>query len=372
MMPRLWTRDESNLSSGSWWSSVNQLLAFCPRKSDPGASAGDGGVQQQSYSPFRQALLTPADLRRLNTVRSWIAVRDTFFHWMVIVACWSVVAVWPTVWTVGLAFVVIGVSYYGLQVILHDGLHRQLFKTTRANDIFNDLFLAGPICAITRLNRDNHMRHHHATCLADDPDRYKYVHADKEVPLPFLLFLTGARGFYPAVRNVFFRPKSGRAPARRSFFGEYSWRDLAVIACWQVALIGGLSYFIGWWAYPVLWVAPIYVFAYLADLIRVFCEHSMLTSDAEADEDMRLITYRSNWLEAQFFAPHNMNFHMVHHLWPSIPYYNLPGADKIVRQSEFVRSGDHRLIWRNSYLAYLGEYYVWRRAHRDLRAPLQA
>ncbi len=48
----------------------------------------------------------------------------------------------------------------------------------------------------------------------------------------------------------------------------------------------------------------------------------------------------------------NMNYHAVHHLWTSIPYFNLPIADHEVRQSPASAS----LEWRKSYLGYLWVY----------------
>ena len=46
-------------------------------------------------------------------------------------------------------------------------------------------------------------------------------------------------------------------------------------------------------------------------------------------------------------------FHAVHHLWPSIPYYNLPTADRLIRQ----HPGAAGLEWRGSYFAYLLTYW---------------
>ena len=48
----------------------------------------------------------------------------------------------------------------------------------------------------------------------------------------------------------------------------------------------------------------------------------------------------------------NMNYHAVHHIWPSIPYYNLPAADAIVKS----RNTSYKLEWRYSYLDYLKRY----------------
>ena len=48
-------------------------------------------------------------------------------------------------------------------------------------------------------------------------------------------------------------------------------------------------------------------------------------------DEHRLITYLSNPVERLFVAPLNMNYHAVHHLYPSIPYYHLAVADREVR-----------------------------------------
>jgi fatty acid desaturase len=89
-----------------------------------------------------------------------------------IVAAWAAVALYPTWWTVLAAIVVIGTRYYALAIIGHDGLHRRLFETKRKNDLWGDLFIMGPICAITRVNRHNHIEHHRVACLPHDPDRH--------------------------------------------------------------------------------------------------------------------------------------------------------------------------------------------------------
>jgi fatty acid desaturase len=287
-------------------------------------------------------------------------VSQTIIHWALIGALFTFVAYWPALWSVALACVIIGVNIYGLYIIGHDGLHRRLFPTERANDLWNDIFIVGSYFAITRINRRNHIHHHLVTCLEDDPDRHKYTHPGKELVFPLFFFLTGLANVVPAIRNVFFESTnraSNLIKTNASKRERYKLRDLAILIGWQIVLIGGLTYFIGWWAYPVLWIMPLYVFAYLADLLRVFCEHSMLVHDHQADVSMRLVSFTSSWLEKMFFAPHNMNLHMIHHLWPSIPYYNLPMADQLVRSAA---ETDERLVWRRSYMGYLIAYFVWR------------
>jgi fatty acid desaturase len=284
----------------------------------------------EAYYPYRQVILSRDELRELSTLTPLVAVRGTLWNWLLILAAWSLVAVAPSWWTVIVAILVVGTRYYSLAIIGHDGLHRRLFKNPRDNDLFNDLFIMGPIGAITRVNRANHIEHHRITAQTIDPDRHKYLHDGKEPTIPFLFFLTGLSNLWPTVRNVFLNKGPGAAAPQPAKPG-YQIRDLAILALWQTGLIAGLTYFIGWWAYIMLWLLPVYLFAYRADLVRVFCEHSMLVPDDQADASLRMVHFESSWFERQFFAPNNMNCHIAHHLWPGIPYYNLPIAEARVR-----------------------------------------
>jgi fatty acid desaturase len=298
------------------------------------------------YQYYRKNLLTIERVRELSTLRPARAVFDTVFCWAWIAAAWTVVALWPSWWTVLFAIPVIGSRYYALFLIGHDGLHRRLFSDHAANDTFNDLFVLGPIGAITRLNGKNHLSHHRHLATELDPDRHKHGCFNKSLRHELLGYLIGLSSVVRSVGHVFFTRPAGTEADR------YTLRDCAILIGWQAALIGGLSAAIGWWAYPVLWLVPVYVFTFLADNFRSFAEHSQPRADAEADQH-RLITYSSNAVERLFLAPMNMNCHTAHHLWPSIPYYNLPVANREIRQ----QPAAEELEWRGSYLGYLWRYY---------------
>lgn len=301
------------------------------------------GHKTQTYAPWRKTLLNQSQLESLNRLRPGRMMRDTLWLWLQIVAAWTCVALWPHWWSVLLALPVIGTRYYALFIIGHDGLHRRLFPSSQLNDIWNDLFVLGPIGAITRLNRRNHMEHHLTLGLPHDPDRYKYLASDKARLGSLLFSLTGLRYLLRAVKNVFLprNPAEGQG---------YSLRDIAILFAWQLILIGGLTWTIGWWAYPVLWLLPVYVFAFAADMVRVFLEHSHPEPDVISDRRSRLVSFISNPVERRFFAPLNMNLHAAHHLWPAIPYYNLPAADALMRQAPDAQAA---IMWRRSYLGYL-------------------
>lgn len=299
------------------------------------------------YTPYREQYLTRSELRELSRLNHWTPVFHTLLLWAQIFAAWFAAATWTHWALIVVAIPWIGSRYYALYIIGHDGLHRRLFSTIRMNDLWNDVCVLGPIGAITRLNRHNHMQHHRLLGLRTDPDLYKYDEAIRLKKSVFLMGLTGLPYVAKAVHNVFrTRGHINSGPASDS---SYRMRDIAIILSWQVALVAGLSIGVSWWAYPVLWLLPVYFFTFTADLFRVFCEHSYPLSNVPAASNNRMITYRSNWLERQFIAPMNMNFHTVHHLWPGIPYYRLATADALLRS----RVEPKQLEWRGSYLSYL-------------------
>jgi fatty acid desaturase len=316
-----------------------------------GARLRRADVVQRTYEPYRSGLLSPQRVSELSRLRPWRAVADALVCWICIAAAWLAVARWPHWWVVLLALPVVGTRYYALFILGHDGLHRRLLPGRRANDLFNDLVILGPIGAITRINRVNHLEHHDYLASARDPDRHRYGCVNKADHLALLGYLTGLTSMARSARNVFLgSATNGRRDVAHPD-GSYRPRDIVILVGWQALLLGALTSSIGWWGYPVLWLLPVFLFTVLGDNLRSFLEHSHPERDDLADRH-RLITFLAHPLERMLLAPMNMNYHAAHHLWTSIPYYNLSEADREIRHKA-TTSG---LLWRVSYLAYLWQY----------------
>ena len=313
-----------------------------------------GGIDP--YSPYRGTLLSTPRVRELSRLRPAIPARDTLICWLWILAAWTAAAMWPVWWVVLLAIPVIGNRYYALFIIGHDGFHHRIFDSVQRNDLFCDLFVYGPISAITRINKRNHLGHHTYLSTDRDPDRYKHSCFHHSTRAAMIGYLTGVTGVVKSLGAVFLTSKGGGSSSNPSDnVGEsqrYGARDLLILGAWQLFLIAGLTLLVGWWAYPLLWLAPVFVFTYLTDSFRAFAEHSQPVHDREGDQH-RLITFLPGWLERGLFSPMNMNYHAVHHLWPSIPYYNLPMADRETRAHPDAGA----IEVRRSYLRYLAYYF---------------
>jgi len=313
-------------------------------------SAGER-VPTGLYHPYRHTLLTPKQIKEFSKLQPWKSITAIALCWAFLLAAFSMVAFHPTWWTILLAIPVIGNRYYALFIIGHDGMHRRIFPNVKRNDFWTDLLILAPIGAITRLNNRNHLAHHSSLSTPQDPDRHKHACFNKADHAELLGFLSGVSSVWNTVKGVYgarHNKNSGGAPSTVG----YSVRDFAMLFGWFVFLAGSLTWWIGWWAYPLLWLLPVYLFMFLGDNFRSFAEHSHPKSDRDSDEH-RMISYLSNPFERALISPMNMNYHAVHHLWPSIPYYNLPKADCLVRQ----HPDSTALEWRKSYCAYLWKYW---------------
>lgn len=317
------------------------------------------------YRPYRSTLLSRERLRELSSLRPRRVVLDTAMCWLLIVGAWLVAAQLRTWWGFAIAGAVVGNRYYALYIIGHDGLHRRLLNGVRANDLYCDLLLLGPIGGITRINNRNHILHHQNLARPEDPDRHRHGCFNKVTRAELLSYLTAISSLGRSLSNVFLgrersaKVEPGRAPEGGASSRRYGLRDILILVGWQVVLFSGLTWAFGPWGYAAMWLAPVFLFTFLGDNFRSFVEHSHPESDEKADRH-RLVTHHPTRLERALVSPMNMNYHAAHHLWPSIPYYNLPLADRDLRVAAH---GDSTLSWRRSYVGYLWRY--WRRLPLD-------
>ena len=226
--------------------------------------------QTSPYLPYRRVLLPGSRIRELSTLKPWIAMGDIAQCWAWIVAALSLVALHPAWWTVMIAIPVIGNRYYGLFIIGHDGMHRRLLPNIREIDFWTDLLILAPIGAITRINNRNHLAHHRHLATSQDPDRHKHACFNKNSHPESGGLSFGVHQRLEFSQGGFFYGGDGQTihPTGQILSDDYTFRDFALLLGWFAVLAGGLTWFIGWWAYPVLWLLPVYAFMFLGDNFR--------------------------------------------------------------------------------------------------------
>jgi len=297
---------------------------------------------------FRKAL--PRELIQRLTARSAWRATAAWLHDIIVLAFAIGVALyfWPNPLVILAAVLVIGTRQHALFVVAHESAHYLLYENRRLND------LAGRGCAMLQglsmcTYRVIHRMHHNNLYGELDPDTalhggyprgrgYLVKKLVKDLSgltawKTYAYFLGGAPGLNTQT-NVALRPLDDTSSKLRD--DARADRNL-VIAFHVVALL-----FFAWSGYLiqylVLWILPLVTVVQAILRLRAIAEHG-----ATFDFSSPLTAARTNtapaWLRWAIF-PHNVNYHIEHHLYASVPQYNLPALHAQMRKQGILENAE--------------------------------
>ena len=97
---------------------------------------------------------------------------------------------------------------------------------------------------------------------------------------------------------------------------------------------------LGIWKGALLdWIIPFLTLFFMFVYIRGVAEHFGSMDYEEELGSTR--TVNPFFWERWFFAPHNINYHLEHHLFPGGPFYNLPRLHAVLMSDDAYRSKAH-------------------------------
>ena len=237
------------------------------------------------------------------------------------VAAWRLAEVWagqPWLY-VALAPLVLlaAASLHGISLFTHEGVHGTLSLNRHWNRWLS-ILCALPVLQNYSAYRVLHLRHHLHLGKEGDPDYYPNY--TRWTPLEFAMhwgrLLVGYPAYIVAIPILGFR--HGSASERRWIYLEVGLLALGVTAVvlaappWPLVLWG--------------WVLPMLVINTLVN-IRGMSQHTMLEHHADPILGTRSIL--TNRLTAFFMC--NENYHLEHHLFPGVPWYNLRRLHQALR-----------------------------------------
>lgn len=270
-----------------------------------------------------------------------------------------IVVFWPTVWIVagylivsapqGLAGILIqatavlaiGVALQAVAILMHEALHGNLFRNP-AYDRLATFAFGVPALFSGEAYRVAHLNHHRCTGTEGDQDNIRNLcDSDRQYRTLFYLWFFAGTLFYMVI-VPWKAMQIGSRRERRRVILEYL---LLLLIC---GVIVGVSIARNHLAELVLcWLLPMQV-AMVMSNVRGLSEH-LCTSNGDAWTRTR--TTLSNRLVS--FAMLNLNFHLEHHLFPGVPWYNLR---KLNRELQPAYKGKGVFI-QNSYLAYVWQAF---------------
>ena len=281
---------------------------------------------------FRKAL--PRELVLELTRRSaWRATAAVLADVAVIaLAVAAALAFWPHPLVVVICVLLIGTRQHALFIIAHDAAHYLLYENRRLNDLVGRA--AATVQGLSMCTyRVIHRLHHNNLYGELDPDTalhggyprgraYLVKKLLKDLSgltawKTYAYFLGGAPALNSAT-NVALRPLDDTSGKLR---GEARSDRNAVLAFHAVLLI--LFAWSGYLVqYLVLWILPLVTVVQAILRLRAISEHGA-TNDFSSPLTAARTNVLPGWLEWLLF-PHHVNYHIEHHLYASVPHYNLP------------------------------------------------
>lgn len=234
---------------------------------------------------------------------------------------------WPN-WPVRvLGYALIGAIIHGLAVMMHEGVHSNLLRKPKL-DRWLGFVLGLPGLACFSAYRVEHIAHHKYTRTKDDPDEIRNFSSRRGLlSLAFYLWLFGGSLWYFLVYVPINALRIGTPRDRRAIVLEYS--IMAVV----YGAFAAVAFRFGFAADLIhLWLIPILVALFYGN-VRGWAEH-MMTLPGHPLTETRTVT--SNPIVC--FLNLNANYHLEHHLFPAMPWYNLPKVHALF-SDEFRRAG---------------------------------
>jgi fatty acid desaturase len=206
-----------------------------------------------------------------------------------------------------------------------------------------------------------HTDHHDVMNTKEDPEAYKQ---DLNTRVKRLFCLTLPGTFAAMARRLkpkqAFSPHIPMAPLNLPESGELRWRlrfEKVLLSVW---IIFNVVMAVAWWELVVFgYLVPFAIVTPIASTLRTILEHA----ECDPGNVFHCATfYRTGPITGPLFFWDAGDCHIVHHLYPAIPFYRMPAAVRAI--APVLRA--HGAVERRSLFVLLHGWF-WRvEAHRSI------
>lgn len=219
-------------------------------------------------------------------------------------------------------WIVMGFSLHGLGVVMHDGAHNALFGTKVFDRVIG--FIAGiPVLFSCSNYRATHLLHHRFENTPQDPDNLE-ANMPNKVMRWFVYYGWFVVGM-PMYVSLLVLVGPFRAESWKERFICLLETSILVSIYYGVYLLatryGMLNVILNGWLFGL-------AAAIIVANVRGLAEHTMLHHDDPPNQLKSTRAIRTNAWVRFFF--NNQNYHLEHHLFPMVPWYNLGKVHEIM------------------------------------------
>lgn len=227
-----------------------------------------------------------------------------------------------------------GLSLSTLSVLAHESVHN-LFTRKHSIDRWIGFLCGLPVIFSAGAYRVMHHEHHKHVRSPNDPDDIENVtRSSRLLALVYVTILLV--GVYAYIVQVPAQAiKNSRGMERVGVVAECVGIVFAVALAWTLVPAAVMV---------EAWLIPLLVAGMIANM-RGIAEHGMTTGGNEFSDTRTVMTN-----PVLSFMMCNINYHLEHHLYPGVPWYNLPKVHALL-QDEYRAAGSSVYSSYTSFLA---------------------
>ena len=262
-------------------------------------------------------------VRQLSATDTPRWLRALAAEWLMIGTAVSLACALNSALVYALAILFLGTRQHAIAVLGHEGAHGLISRRKWWNDLLANVFCFWPLFLDLSTYRRFHLAHHHHLGTEKDPE---LLVVPAIAPLPSgrwlilkraVLDIFGGGLVFASILFTAMRP--AKTSCRLGFVG---WWCCFLSAAW---LSGRFFPVVG------LWVVALLTSFLAVFRLRAWTEHR------GTEGTHRVI---ASWWQRWLFLPHNTWCHDEHHRWAAIPFFNLPEARRLDRETPVRTVGD--------------------------------
>ena len=275
-----------------------------------------------------------------SDLRAWFAI---IVNWGIVALAFTLVALWPNPLSILVSLMLLGGRQLGCGALMHECGHGSMFKSKALNRWVGDWLCAGPVMYRLDYYMNRHLEHHRRIGSTEDPDLPRYQH----YPVSIASFkrklvrdLTGRTTF-----NFLRITLAANGVMGVDDNGNQRFYFLRLVSRFHAAIISNLVLFLilllsGVPELYLLWLAAFFSFYMVFTRIRNLAEHAVVPELFDDDPLNNTRTTIARWWERLTVAPNSVNYHLEHHLVPSVPKYRLAAFHQALKSKGLLQTAD--------------------------------
>jgi fatty acid desaturase len=303
-------------------------------------------VEGEEFRVMARQGLPAREIKRLTRLSTMQGVWSVVQILLLIGGAIGMAIVWWHPVTIFLAIIAVSGAQHALAVLSHEAGHYRLFDNRKLNDLVG--VLAGMVIGVSNgCYRIVHRLHHNHLYEPNDPDLPLMAGYPRGKAYLFkrlcrdLLGLTAHKNY-----AYFFGAPGGSdgGDGKTRLLDDTSprlrhaaLRERWLVIVFHVAALA-TAFASGWGAeYLLLWVLPLVTLFQALLRLRAVMEHG-----APSDTSSPVLASRTNfapWWLGWWLFPLHVNYHIEHHLYPSIPHYRLAECHRLLTEQGALEGG---------------------------------